>query len=97
MKSDVLKRYAQIKQELTSLEEERKAIELEVIDLVDDEGGSLSTVFGNFTLGSRRTYKYSPKIEGMQKKVYEAKKKEEADGTAELVKHSQHIVFTTNK
>lgn len=98
MNSPVLLKYAEIKNKIVELEKERIALELEVIEEFDRWGEQeLKTSVGNFNLGSRRTYQYSPKIDTMKEKLLEAKHLEESNGEAQLVKHSQFVVFRPNK
>ncbi len=48
--------------------------------------------FGKFTIGSRKSYKYSPKVEELNEKVKVQKKIEEEDGTAEVTEKN-YLLF----
>jgi hypothetical protein len=100
MVSPILKQYADIKRQIALLEKQKEEIEEEVIEAIEEnlEGRpEYVTSFGTFKVSGRRTYKYSSTIDTMQKSLYEAKKKEEHDGTAELVRHSSFPVFIPAK
>jgi hypothetical protein len=94
--SPLLKEFAEIKLRIAELEKRKDEIEVQVIEEIDnlrEHNREVVTPYGTFSLGSRKTWKYSPAVDVLKEKLSEAKKEEEATGLAVLMKDSQWPVF----
>lgn len=78
-----LKTYAIAKQQVKKLEEEMEALKPEIMEyMASQKVEKLPTNLGTFTIGTRSTWKYSPKVAKLQEE-------EKATGIAEqVVSHS---------
>lgn len=93
---NIFQEYRKIKDKIAFLEEEKKELELKVMDELDSEGlRDKPTPFGHFFSRGRKVWKYSQEIEGMQKALLDAKHDEEAEGVATLSKVTSYIQLVT--
>lgn len=85
----ILQNYLNLKAELSALEEQVKAAQPEVLELlINAPKGFIN--FGEFQIQSkiRHTYEYSVVLQGMESVVKEQKRREEKDGTAQIVRET---------
>lgn len=82
----ILQRYLDLKAEMSTLEEQVKDAQPEVLELlIQAPNGFIN--FGEFQIQSkvRHTYEYSLTLQGMERVVKQQKRREEQDGTAQLI------------
>ena len=91
---DPFKVYADIKAELNRLEEERKDIEMLLIETLDGDGlKDKITSYGHFYSMGRKTWEYSEAIKEKTEELKEQKKTEELAGIAKIKKVSSYIML----
>lgn len=89
MDIQLLKDYAEIKRQKASLEEQESILKIAVIAELEKYGKTKEdTVFGKFSIATRKNYKYSEKIELLEERVELAKIKEREKGVAEITETS---------
>lgn len=93
MNKELYKKYADIKARIAALEEERRMIEIEVLDAIDEDNGGrpVETPFGKFFAMGRTTYEYSEAVKREQARVLEMKHKEEDEGVATVKSMSRYV------
>lgn len=85
----ILQNYLNLKAELSALEEQVKAAQPEVLELlIQAPKGFIN--FGEFQINSkiRHTYEYSLVLQEMESVVRQQKRREEKDGTAEIIRET---------
>lgn len=99
MNTTVYEQYAKLKQQIAELEEQRRELEIQVLDTIDEEnsGKPVETIFGTFWPMGRTTYEYSSEVAALNEKVKAQKKKEEQLGIASVKSSSRYIRLTTKK
>lgn len=90
----IFKEYKKTKELLEALTEKKVALELQIIDLLDDDGvKTRETEYGRFSIMGRDTYTYSEKVGEKAEELKKMKKVEELTGVAVLKSSSQHVRF----
>ncbi len=89
--NSILKKYKDLKDEITRLEEKKKNMEEIVISILQPLGGSCQTPFGLFTIVTMRSWTYSDEVSALKELLKHTKQLEELQGTARLLKTSQHV------
>jgi len=93
MNLPIYKQYAELTVAIKKLEEERDGIkEALVADLKENELQTYRSELGTFSMGTRKSWKYSPLVAADAGLLKELKKKEEEDGTAES-KETEYLAF----
>ncbi|WP_457651332.1 hypothetical protein [Rhodocaloribacter sp.] len=88
-----LKRYLEIKAEMKRLEEELRELQPVILAALWEEPDERAEYAGyELTVGARRTYAYSERVETLKKELKALKKQEEQDGTATLIRHTSFVV-----
>lgn len=86
MDKELLKKYEGVELKLKALETEKEVIRNMILDqMVKSDLKKTDGDLGSFTVGSRKSWTYSDKIETLTEKVKLAKAKEEKNGTAKAV------------
>lgn len=86
MDKDILKKYADIKNQIKLLELEADSLNPEIMAAIIASGADAAeTDFGTFTVGKRRTYTYPENLKNDEARLKEAKKEAEALGTATYI------------
>lgn len=89
---NIFKQYVRVKEKLAELEEEKVALEIEIMNELDADGvSSRPTDYGQFAIMGRDTYSYSPAIETLKDELARAKKVEELTHVAILKSSSRHV------
>lgn len=90
----IFEEYKKTKDLLESLTSRKVELELQIIDLLDDDGvKTKDTEFGKFSVMGRDTYTYSENIAEKAEELKKLKKVEELTGVATLKSSSQHVRF----
>lgn len=91
-------RYAQLKQEISALEEELNTLKPDIMQAITEADGNKVNLegFGMFSLYPTKKWEYSTAIKALEATVKENKKEEEANGTAQ-VSETMTLRFTGNK
>lgn len=86
--------YARLKQEIKALEEKADTLNPEVLEIMRTVGVEEVAIgdMGKITLGSRRTWKYSEKLQEAEKHLKSEKKIEEQTGLADYVE-KHYVIF----
>ena len=96
--TEPLDRYLNMKAEIRRLTDEMKELEPLILDALMDEPEETCDYLGcRMTVGRRRTYEYSEVVERRQEELKAMKKLEEANGTAEVVRHTGFVIVTQLK
>lgn len=85
-KQEILKRYAEIKAEISALEtliDEMKPDIVQIVEAANPEDHEVVTDFGTFTVVQKRKYTYTPDVIKKEEEVKQLKKEQEAKGEAE--------------
>ena len=91
--TEPLERYLTLKAEIRRLTDEMKELEPLILDALMDEPEETCDYLGcRLTVQRRRTYAYSERVERMQEELKALKKLEEANGTAEITRHTGFVV-----
>jgi hypothetical protein len=93
MNLELLKEYAEISKTIALLEkqkEEKK--DLVLASLKENAVDTYRSEFGTFSIGTRKTYKYTEVTDRLVEAVKISKKLEEENGTAE-VKETEYLTF----
>lgn len=90
---NIYERYAEIKRTKKILEEEEKELAKEIIEKIDDKE---RFTFGTFTKATKRSYKYSDKVNSLKEEVKMAEIDEREQGIAKVVE-SHYLLFTMPK
>lgn len=90
--------YRSIKDQIAQLELQRLKLELLILDDLDNyPQRTLSTKWGVFSSSGRKTWQYPQSVKDIQEELKKKKKISELDGSAILVKDSQHVVLSMLK
>jgi hypothetical protein len=92
MNKELLERYANLKNLIRDAEAQIKEIQPEVLEIMGDNE-ELSTDFGTFTIGHRRTYKYPESIVEAEEKLKAAKKEVEQTGIGCSYTENPYLIF----
>ena len=91
--TEPLEQYLTLKAEIRRLTEEMKELEPLILDALMDEPDETCDYLGcRMTVGRRRTYEYSGRVERMKQELRGLKKQEEANGTAKITRHTGFVV-----
>lgn len=94
MKEQQLKKYAEIKEQIKLLEEQAKVLNDAIVDeMLGSDMTKATFEFGTFTICSKKSYTYSPKIKTMEENLKIAKNKEVEQGKAK-VKESKYLLYS---
>ena len=96
MTKDKYQEYALIKSEIKALEFRAKAMEIDIINDIDDmEGKKLITSYATFSLVGKKKYEYTAELQDKEALVKEQiklmKHKEESDGKATLIQDGYQL------
>ena len=92
------KKYTELTQKISELEEAKDNLKHEMIDAFDDYNtNELFSEYGSFFRRSRTTYEYTDNMKEMVKRVNQLKKQEEQTGTAVIKSSIQYVVFVPPK
>ncbi len=87
-----LKAYEKLMLEKRMLENELEALKEELVpELPADK--TVETELGVFSIKSKTSWKYSPKVKDAEEKIKTLKQREQQDGTAEPVKGSPYLEY----
>jgi hypothetical protein len=94
---DTLNKYAEVKAEIKRLEVLADELNPQVLDVMQaNELGEVDVAgLGKLSLGSRRTWKYSSKVKGMEESLKEQKTIEEQTGAADYTE-KHYVLFKGN-
>lgn len=95
---ETLKQYADLKSQVSKLEDQMEALKPEVMDIIESvnpDDKTVETDFGSFTVVQKRKYEYSDEIVALEKDVKERKKAEEATGDA-VYTIAPYLKFTSS-
>ena len=82
-RDEKLKRYADIKQSIKSLNEEAAVINTEIVaQMAKDGDDQLETSFGTFTMAGRKNWAYPEYVSELEKTLKTKKKESEENGDA---------------
>lgn len=96
MQKELLKKYEVVEMQIKALETEKEAIRTEILnDMIQNDEKKADGDFGSFTVGTRKTWTYSEKVEALTEKVKLAKGKEEKNGTAKAVE-TNYLMYKIN-
>jgi hypothetical protein len=91
---DILQEYAKIKQEIKLLESKAEELNPKVLEVM--RGAEVEEIeigeIGKLSLGSRRTWKYSQKLQEKEKELKAEKKVEEQTGLADY-QEKHYVIF----
>lgn len=90
---NIYERYTEIKKTKKLLEEEERALADQIIEKLDDKE---RFSFGTFTKATKRSYKYSDKVNTLKEEVKMAEIDEREQGIAKVVE-SHYLLFTMPK
>ena len=86
--------YAELTAQIKELEDKKTALNLKIVEEMNNEGVSnRETDFGELLLAWRKTWRYSTDTEMLEVELKEAKKREENNKTAVIEKQSQYLRF----
>lgn len=98
MDIQIFKDYADIKRQISTLEDQAKVLQVGVVAEMEKAGKTKEeTEFGRFSIASRKNYKYSAKVEVLEEKVELAKIKEREQGVAKVTETNYLMYKDTNK
>jgi len=98
MDIQIFKDYAEVKRQISALEEQAKLLQGAVMQELEKSGKTKEeTEFGRFSIASRKNYKYSPKVEELEEKVELAKIKEREKGIAKVTETHYLMYKDTTK
>ncbi len=93
MEKTLLKKYVSIRAKREAIEKEENAIREEILlEMQKNKLEKVESSFGNFTVGSRKTWSYSPKVTNLEEKVKVAKFKEQERGIAKA-SETNYLLF----
>ncbi len=93
MEKTLIKKYSNLRLKIKELEEQEQELRVEILDEMDkNKLDKVESEYGNFTVGRRKTWVYSKKVEALEERVKIAKYKEQEEGVAES-KETQYLVF----
>lgn len=96
MNTDIFKQYAETRKEVERLKEVEESLRVLVLqEMQERKVIKQESEYGKFTIGSRKSWEYSPKVEALEEKVKLAKYKEQEKNIAKC-KESHYLVFKTN-
>lgn len=91
-------RYIDIQLLIKALEEEKALLNEEIIKKMAEEGvTNKETDFGQFSLAWRKSWEYSTDTTFLEEQLKSAKKREETNGTAKVVKKTTYLRFLVKK
>ena len=97
MKKELFARYAKIEQEFRILEAEKSEVRRLILDdLKKNRLDKVESDYGNFTVGQKTTWVYSPKVLLLQEKLKITQVKEQEKGIAKP-NVSEYLLFTRPK
>ena len=98
MNTKTLDKYTEILNKIKQLEQEKDALNAEIVEEMTKEGISNSkTDNGEFVLKFRKTWDYSTETTFMGEQFKEAKKREENNGEATIAKTTEYLMFLAKK
>lgn len=96
MEQTKYKQYADIKLQIRFLEERAEELNKEIVaDMQDNKVEKVETEFGKFTICTKKTWKFSPKVKSLEEKVKLAKIDEQERGIAKA-EESNYLLFKEN-
>jgi len=91
---DTLNKYAELKIAIKDLELQAETLNLEVLDIMEtQELGEINLQNGKLSLGSRRTWKYSPEIKEQEENLKAIKKEAEQTGIGADYVERHYVLF----
>lgn len=91
-------RYATIQAMIKDLETEKDTLNKQIVEEMAEKGETNNkTDFGEFLLAWKRTWEYSTETMFMEEQLKTAKKREEANGEAKVVKSTTYLKFLSKK
>ena len=93
MSEAALKRYIELKQQISKLEEELDLLKEKVFTAVDDAGGELFAEDFMFKTQKRPKYKFSDEYEAKNKELKALKKNEIESGIATVEGYSEFVTL----
>ncbi|GIV58259.1 MAG: hypothetical protein KatS3mg042_1172 [Rhodothermaceae bacterium] len=89
----LLTRYLELKAEIKRLQAELETLQPAILAALWEEPEQRAEYGGyQLTVGTRRTYAYSERVQALEQELKTLKKREEQDGTATLVRHTSFVV-----
>ena len=89
-----LKRYAELKSSVKSMEAEIKELEAEVArEVATEYDGKLELPIGTFSIQMRKKWQFSERLVEMEEKVKKAKKYEQMNRIATVIQENPILVF----
>jgi hypothetical protein len=82
--SQYLGRYKEIQDMIKLLEQEKEELKPNIISLLEESDGKISTGTIKAWISSRKAYFYSPQLESLRKDIAEMQKDEELTGVAQV-------------
>ncbi len=94
---DLYKEYAVLKAEQHLLEDKISEVNKKIVeDMASRETSESDTVWGKFTIATKKRYEYSDKVADLEERVKLAKLDEQERGKAKVVE-SNYLVFSPKK
>lgn len=95
---DIINEYARIKSDIKLLEEKADELNPQVLEAMGGNGIEEIEVsgLGKLSLGSRRTWKYTPQTIEEENSLKAAKREEEQTGEASYIE-KHYVIFKANK
>lgn len=94
----ILQDYAELKLQIKELEEKADELNPQILELMQESEVEEIAIgdIGKVSLGSRRSWKYTVKVQEDEKALKELKKLEEQTGAADYTE-KQYIIFKSKK
>jgi len=95
--NELFSRFAIVKQQLKSLEEEEKLLKEALLqEFKNNNQTKAETVFGKFTVSSKKNWEYSDDVKKLSEKIKLAQYEEQEKNIAKC-NITEYILFTPNK
>lgn len=98
MNQKQMQKYLKIQEKIKQLEAEKEVLNALLIAEMAEEGvTNKETDFGQFSLAWRKSWEYSTETTFLEEQLKSAKKREETNGTAKVVKKTTYLRFLVKK
>lgn len=94
----IFEEYARVSQLIKDLEVQKSELNTDILALMNENGfTNEETTSGKFVVAWKKSFEYSTDTNFMEEQLKSLKKKEEAEGTAKVVKSTQYLRFLPAK
>lgn len=93
MNTELFKRYADIRSKISALEEEEALLKAGILsEMQKSQADNVTTDFGKFIIGVRKTYKYTDKVNKIAERLKLEQIKEQEKGLAQI-KETTYLTY----